>query len=86
MKGEVMKPQDLVDRFRGQYVRGFYTKKDGKRRAFHGQLRKDDRNDNCVLYFDKKKRQFRRMNLSFGEWQIGNKLQATAKLVSGSSS
>jgi len=81
-----MKPQDIVSKFRGQYVSGFYTKKDGKRRAFHGQLRTDDRNDNCVLYFDKKKRQFRRMNLSFGEWKIANKKRATANFVSGGSS
>ena len=68
-----MKPQEIVNQFRGQYVSGFYTKKDGKRRRFHGQLRTDERSSNCVLYFDKYKKQFRRMNLSFGEYQIWNK-------------
>jgi hypothetical protein len=51
-----MKPQEIVNQFRGQYVSGFYTKKDGKRRRFHGQLRTDERSSNCVLYFDKYKK------------------------------
>ena len=61
-----MKTHDVLALFKGKFVTGTFTKKNGEVRTFWGQLENDVRHPRSVTYFDYHKHGFRRMSLDQG--------------------
>tara|TARA_A100001011_G_C13813072_1_gene635655 strand:+ start:362 stop:607 length:246 start_codon:yes stop_codon:yes gene_type:complete len=64
---KLLKAKDVYTIFKGKYVTGEFLKKDGTLRIFWGQLIYDDRHPTTITFFDKRKKQFRRISLSEGK-------------------
>ena len=59
-----MKSKDIYTHFKGKFVTGQFTKKNGDERKFWGKLEYDARHPKAVTFFDQHKRSYRRFSLN----------------------